>query len=180
MTSTAPASDPTILASKRAVYVGGLAESVTPQLLRAAMIPFGPIKSLDMVSLRCGASSRHGIMDVVGPFLITFIFIVSLSFLYVQPMDYAQGHHKGFGFVEYEDAEDASEAIFNMDGADLMGRTIRVSMAQMNQLSKLSTTSQQAIWSSDEWFQKYVVGQPTPEEQESLQAQSQDQQALRD
>lgn len=95
-------------------------------------------------------------------------------------MDYAQGHHKGFGFVEYEDAEDASEAIFNMDGADLMGRTIRVSMAQMNQLSKLSTTSQQAIWSSDEWFQKYVVGQPTPEEQESLQAQSQDQQALRD
>lgn len=50
MTSTAPASDPTILASKRAVYVGGLAESVTPQLLRAAMIPFGPIKSLDMVS----------------------------------------------------------------------------------------------------------------------------------
>lgn len=94
-------------------------------------------------------------------------------------MDYAQGQHKGFGFVEYEDAEDASEAIFNMDGADLMGRTIRVSMAQMNQLNKLSTT-QQAIWSSDEWFQQYVVGKPTPEEQESLHAQSQDQQALRD
>lgn len=143
MTSTVPASDPTILASKRAVYVGGLADDVTPQLLRAAMIPFGPIKSLDM------------------------------------PMDYTQGRHKGFGFIEYEDAEDASEAIFNMDGADLMGRTIRVSMAQMNQLSKLSTT-QQAIWSSDEWFQQYVVGQPTPEEQETLRAQSHDQQALRD
>ena len=94
-------------------------------------------------------------------------------------MDYVQGHHKGFGFVEYEDADDASEAIFNMDGADLMGRTIRVSMAQMNQLNKLSTT-QQAIWSSDEWFQQYVVGQATPEEQESLKAQAQDQHALRD
>jgi hypothetical protein len=42
-------SDPTILSSKRAVYVGGLAEGVTPQLLRAAMIPFGNIKSLDIV-----------------------------------------------------------------------------------------------------------------------------------
>ncbi len=94
-------------------------------------------------------------------------------------MDYAQGHHKGFGFVEYDDADDATEAIFNMDGADLMGRTIRVSMAQMNQLNKLSTT-QQAIWSSDEWFQQHVVGQLTPEEQDKLHAQSQDQQALRD
>ena len=49
-----PAADPTILASKRAVYVGDLADGVTPDLLRAAMIPFGPIKSLDMVSIgRC-------------------------------------------------------------------------------------------------------------------------------
>lgn len=96
-------------------------------------------------------------------------------------MDYKEGRHKGFGFVEYEDADDASEAIFNMDGADLMGRTIRVSMAQMNQLNKLSNaTSQQAIWSSDEWFQQHVAGQPTPEEQERLNAQSQDQQNLKD
>ena len=50
MTTSTPASDPTILASKRAVYVGGLADDITPQLLRAALIPFGPIKSLDIVS----------------------------------------------------------------------------------------------------------------------------------
>jgi RNA recognition motif-containing protein len=48
--ASAAASDPTILSSKRAVYVGGLADEVTPQLLRAAMIPFGDIKSLDIVS----------------------------------------------------------------------------------------------------------------------------------
>ena len=97
-------------------------------------------------------------------------------------MDYEKGQHKGFGFVEYDDADDASEAIFNMDGADLMGRTIKVSMAQLNQLNKLSNsnTTQQAIWSSDEWFQQHVVGQPTPEEQDRLRAQSQDQQNLRD
>ena len=96
-------------------------------------------------------------------------------------MDYQQGTHKGFGFVEFEDADDASEAIFNMDGADLMGRTIRASMAQMNQLNKLgSSTHHQAIWSSDEWFQQHVAGQPTPEEQERIRAQSQDQHNLRD
>lgn len=94
-------------------------------------------------------------------------------------MNYTEGVHRGFGFVEYEDADDASEAIFNMDGADLLGRTIRVSMAQANQMNKLST-SQKAIWSSDEWFQQHVAGQPTPEEQERLKQQSQDLEVLKD
>lgn len=37
------------VSSKRVLYVGGLAENTTVQLLRAAMIPFGPIHSVDMV-----------------------------------------------------------------------------------------------------------------------------------
>lgn len=139
MTSTA---DSSILSSRRAVYVGGLAEEATPQLLRAAMIPFGNIKSLDI------------------------------------PMDYAAGKHKGIGFVEYEDAEDATEAIFNMDGADLLGRTITVNMAQANQFSKLSTT-QRAIWSSDEWFQQHAGGKLSQEDQAKLTQRQQDQQELR-
>jgi hypothetical protein len=36
------------VASKRVVYVGGLADDVSPQILRSAMIPFGNIKSLDI------------------------------------------------------------------------------------------------------------------------------------
>lgn len=135
--------DPSILASKRAIYVGGLAEEVNAQILRAAMIPFGNIKSLEI------------------------------------PLDYQEGKHKGFGFVEFEDAEDASEAIFNMDGADLMGRTISVDMAQANQMSKLSNTRSQAIWSSDEWFQQHASGQMTAEEKEKLKQQQDDQAELR-
>ena len=42
--------DPSILDSKRVVYVGGLAKDVTIPLIRACMIPFGPIHSIDMVS----------------------------------------------------------------------------------------------------------------------------------
>ena len=45
------ASDPTILASKRAIHVGGLSTEATTELLRAAFIPFGNIKSLDIVSI---------------------------------------------------------------------------------------------------------------------------------
>jgi hypothetical protein len=37
--------------------------------------------------------------------------------------------------------------MFNMDGAELMGRTLKVSLAQPNQLS---LHSQAAVWSTDE------------------------------
>jgi peptidyl-prolyl isomerase E (cyclophilin E) len=66
-------------------------------------------------------------------------------------MDYQKGLHKGFAFVEFEDPEDAAEAIFNMDGAELMGRTLHVSLAQPNQMN---LSSHQAVWSTDEWFQQ--------------------------
>lgn len=66
-------------------------------------------------------------------------------------MDYQKGVTKGFASVEFEDPEDAAEAIFNMDGADLMGRTLHVSLAQPNQMS---LSSHQAVWSTDEWFQQ--------------------------
>ena len=83
-------------------------------------------------------------------------------------MDYVKGRHRGFAFVEYEDADDAEECIFNMDGAELSGRTIAVSTANVNQMHKLSSSGQpsstsQAVWKSDEWFQKQVVGQDQEE-----------------
>lgn len=38
--------------------------------------------------------------------------------------------HRGFGYVEFEDANDAKEAIDNMDQSELFGRTIKVAMAK--------------------------------------------------
>ncbi len=46
------------------------------------------------------------------------------------PLDHATGKHRGFGFVEYEDKDDAATAIDNMHNAELMGRVIRVNIAQ--------------------------------------------------
>lgn len=46
------------------------------------------------------------------------------------PMDHATGKHRGFGFVEYEDKEDAAAAIDNMHNAELFGRVLKVNIAQ--------------------------------------------------
>lgn len=40
------------------------------------------------------------------------------------------GGHKGFAFVEFEDAADAAAAAENMNDAELLGRTLRVNVAQ--------------------------------------------------
>jgi len=78
----------------------------------------------------------------------------------------------------------ASECIFNMDMSDLDGRTIKVSLAQQNQLSKLAASQsgksgQEAIWSSDAWFQQHVVG-GSEEEQKKAEEAKQDRDALKD
>ena len=43
--------DAAVLNSKRVIYVGGLNDDVTIPVLRACMIPFGPIHSIDMVRI---------------------------------------------------------------------------------------------------------------------------------
>ena len=78
-------------------------------------------------------------------------------------MDYVKGTTKGFAFVEFEEAEDAEEAIFNRNGATLLGRTLQVSLAQANQAKKIS----EPVWNSDDWFQKQ---QQAGEEQQATEA----------
>lgn len=78
-----------IMSDKRTVYVGGLADEVTEQLVNDAFIPFGDIVEIQM------------------------------------PVDYESQKHRGFAFVEYEQAEDAAASIDNM-----------VSLNEMQALSK--------------------------------------------
>uniref|UniRef100_A0A7S2NYW4 RRM domain-containing protein n=1 Tax=Leptocylindrus danicus TaxID=163516 RepID=A0A7S2NYW4_9STRA len=72
------------------------------------------------------------------------------------PRDYKKGTHRGFGFVEFDDPDDAAEAIFNLHGSELYGRTLNVSVAQPHQV-KLG--SERAVWSTDEWFKEQTEGQ---------------------
>ena len=80
--------------TKRTLYVGGLGDKVDVELLRAAFIPFGDLKDVNI------------------------------------PVDFATGKHRGFGFVEYEEKEDAKEALDNMHNAEINGRVLTVNFAQ--------------------------------------------------
>jgi peptidyl-prolyl isomerase E (cyclophilin E) len=106
---------PTLLQSRRALYIGGLDAAVKENVLRAAFIPFGPIQHIEM------------------------------------PMDYAAGTHKGFAFLEYIDGDDAAEAIYNMDGAELYGKSLTVNIAQAE---KINLGGNKAVWSTEEWFKE--------------------------
>jgi RNA recognition motif-containing protein len=56
--------------------------------------------------------------------------------------------HRGFGYVEFEDAADAKEAIENMDQSELFGRVIKVAMAKPDrkETGEVGLGSTIAIW----------------------------------
>jgi len=110
-----------VLQSKRTLYVGGLADGISDTMLRAAFVPFGPLKNVDI------------------------------------PMDYAKGTHRGFAFVEFIDPDDASEAVYNMDGAELNGKAIGINLAR-DENNSIKIGSNRPVWSADEWFQEQAGG----------------------
>ncbi|ETN43196.1 uncharacterized protein HMPREF1541_02355 [Cyphellophora europaea CBS 101466] len=65
--------------------------------------------------------------------------------------------HRGFGYVEFEEATDAKAAVDNMDQSELFGRVIKVAMAkpdrrETNEPSLASTT---AVWEQEGYLSKY-------------------------
>ncbi|XP_059048946.1 peptidyl-prolyl cis-trans isomerase E [Achroia grisella] len=69
------------------------------------------------------------------------------------PLDYETEKHRGFAFIEFENAEDAAAAIDNMNDSELFGRTIRVNIAAPQRIKEGST---RPVWSDDTWLQKHA------------------------
>ncbi|KAJ0181398.1 hypothetical protein K1T71_003483 [Dendrolimus kikuchii] len=69
------------------------------------------------------------------------------------PLDYESEKHRGFAFIEFENAEDAAAAIDNMNDSELFGRTIRVNIAAPQRIKEGST---RPVWSDDNWLQKHA------------------------
>lgn len=91
------------MSDKKTLYVAGLDESVTKQLLLAAFIPFGDIVDVKL------------------------------------PLDYKTQKNRGFGFIEYEDPEDARAALENMDNSELCGKVLSVSIANPTSMQHLES-----------------------------------------
>ncbi|KAA8631548.1 hypothetical protein SMACR_06729 [Sordaria macrospora] len=67
--------------------------------------------------------------------------------------------HRGFAYVEYEDEEDAKEAIDNMDQSELFGRVIRVSAAKIPKSAKEGLGSRTAVWEQEGWLAENAVSE---------------------
>jgi RNA recognition motif-containing protein len=71
--------------------------------------------------------------------------------------------HRGFGYVEFEQAEDAKEAMDNMDQSELFGRVIKVAPAKPQKEATEGLGSKTAVWeqvrhsSCHSWFIRPVV-----------------------
>mmetsp|Transcript_34442 Transcript_34442/g.50350 ORF Transcript_34442/g.50350 Transcript_34442/m.50350 type:complete len:132 (+) Transcript_34442:182-577(+) len=81
------------------------------------------------------------------------------------PKDYEQDNkNRGFGFVHFEEEEDAAAAMENMEGAEIYGRVVKVNIARP-MTHKLGASK--PVWSAEEWFEKNVKdedNEPVPED----------------
>lgn len=104
---------------RRTLYVGGLAEEVSKEILSAAFIPFGELRNVEM------------------------------------PIDNSTGSHRGFGFVEFEDEDDAKNAIENMNNSELFGRVLRVNTSRS--LGRSQPSSNKPVWADDFFYRQKLL-----------------------
>ncbi|KAI1833942.1 hypothetical protein DTO006G1_294 [Penicillium roqueforti] len=80
--------------------------------------------------------------------------------------------HRGFGYVEFDLPQDAKEAIDNMDGSEIYGRTIKVAAAKPQKDANEGLGSKTAIWEQEGYLAKHAVSEEDREAAEEAQAAS--------
>ncbi|KNC49686.1 uncharacterized protein AMSG_05947 [Thecamonas trahens ATCC 50062] len=106
------------------------------------------------------ADRRHlfvaGLADEVDEEVLRAAFIPFGPVLSVElPDDAATQKHRGFGFVQFEDAEDAAEAIDNMHMAELFGSVLKVNVAKPDRSRGKGGSG--AVWESQAYVQSYLL-----------------------
>lgn len=70
----------------------------------------------------------------------------------VIPKDSVTDKHRGFGFVEFEEPDDAKEAMENMSDSEMHGRVLKVNVAKPNAIKN------QAVWAeADKWYEQTLA-----------------------
>ncbi|ACO65465.1 predicted protein, partial [Micromonas commoda] len=73
------------------------------------------------------------------------------------PMDHQTQAHRGFGFVTFEETEDAAEAMDNMHNAELYGKVLRCNYAQPRAIKGGNQGwSMQPVWADADKYKEDV------------------------
>lgn len=124
---------------------------VNTENLQAAFLPFGEIT------------------DVSIPWVPSFLHHPSTHIMELTWMDRkndapnSMEPHRGFGYVEFENAEDVKDAIDNMDQSELFGKVIKVSAAKPPKNVNEGLGSKTALWeqvcciSFKRWYHGFVL-----------------------
>lgn len=96
--------------------------------------------------LHVGGLDENATEEVVYAAFIPFGDIREVN----MPRDFTQNKNKGFAFVDFEDEDDASAAVENMNGSELQGRVLKVTKAR----ATVKLQPGKPVWSSEEWLDK--------------------------
>ena len=116
-------------------------------------------------TLYCGGLDEEVDRQLLEDAFITFGVIKSVEI----PLDVKSGKHRGFGFIEFENAEDAADAIDNKDKAELYGRTLKVCLARAP-TNKPNEASNRPVWADDFFYRKKLADEGLEVDTEALQA----------
>lgn len=122
------------------VYCGGIDQTVNEEILQAAFIPFGDIRSIQIPK------------DFVQGMILCSVGLLSYCLL---------GKSRGFAFIEFESEDDASDALENMDGAELFGKVLRCNIAK----AQAKLAEGKAVWNAEEWIAEQMKnGEENPDD----------------
>ena len=121
------------------VFVGGLDNNVNQQTLHDAFIPFGEIVeiSIPKPELYANQSMQPSVWCLP---------LRSSNGANCLRRPSSKDPHRGFGYVEFSLAEDAREAIDNMDQSELYGRVIKCNQAKPQKNANEGLGSRTAVW----------------------------------
>merc|ERR1712086_611626 len=107
----------------------------------------GPEKSMgdngDKRTLYVGGLEENVDEAIVHSAFIPFGDIVDVNI----PIEQTTQKHRGFGFVSFEEREDAKAAIENMNNSELYGRVLRVNIAKP--MKAKAEGSGKAVWADE-------------------------------
>jgi len=138
---------------KSTVYVGGLAPVVTAGNLHDAFIPFGEIADISLPKNENphGNNNNNRRNDRNN----------NHNDDRYNTLNGEPSLHRGFAYIEFEDPEDAKEAIDNMDQSELFGRVIKVSAAKVpkSATQNQGLGSKTALWEQEGWLAENAVSE---------------------